>query len=57
MPSDSTVLNGTYRLSRPLYMYTNGDPSGLAKEFIDYLLSDAGQQIVKDVGFVALNAK
>jgi phosphate transport system substrate-binding protein len=38
-------------------MYTNGDPSGLAKEFIDYLLSDAGQQIVKDVGFVALNAK
>jgi phosphate transport system substrate-binding protein len=54
MPSDATVLNGTYKLSRPLYMYTNGDPSGLAKSFIDYILSDEGQKIVKDVGFVVV---
>jgi len=54
MPSDATVLNGTYKLSRPLYMYTNGDPSGLAKIFIDFILSDEGQKIVKDVGFVVV---
>jgi ABC-type phosphate transport system substrate-binding protein len=35
-------------------MYTNGKPRGLAKKFIDFVLSLAGQRIVEDLGFVPL---
>jgi phosphate transport system substrate-binding protein len=35
-------------------MYTNGDPKGLAKDFIDFILSPEGQKIVEEVGFVSL---
>lgn len=51
-PSEETVRNGSYPLARPLYMYTNGNPSGLAKSFIDFILSTEGQKIVRDNGFV-----
>lgn len=51
-PSNETVNNGTYKLARPLFMYTNGEPQGNAKAFIDYVLSPAGQKIVLDVGYV-----
>jgi len=50
----ASVLDGSYKIGRPLFMYTNGEPSGLAKDFIDYILSDAGQKLVEDVGYVAL---
>jgi len=53
-PSQKTVVSGEYKLSRPLFMYTNGKPKGLAKKFIDFVLSLAGQRIVKDLGFVPL---
>ena len=52
MPSVETAKSGTYPLARPLYMYTNGEPKGLAKEFIDFVLSPKGQKIVKARGFV-----
>lgn len=38
--------NGTYPIVRPLLLLTKGEPEGLVKEFIDYCLSDEGQQIV-----------
>jgi len=53
-PSVETVLKGTYPISRPLFMYTNGKPKGLAKDFIDFVLSEEGQRIVKEQGFVSL---
>jgi len=53
-PSQKTVVSGKYKLSRPLFMYTNGKPKGLAKKFIDFVLSLAGQRIVEDLGFVPL---
>jgi len=53
-PSEKTVVSGEYKLSRPLFMYTNGKPKGLAKKFIDFVLSLAGQRIVEDLGFVPL---
>ena len=52
MPSEATVTNDTYPLARPLFMYTNGQPSGSAKAFIDFVMSKAGQEIVKEAGFV-----
>ncbi|WP_242361023.1 MULTISPECIES: phosphate ABC transporter substrate-binding protein [Anaeromyxobacter] len=50
-PSAENVASGKYPLSRPLFMYTRGKPSGEAKAFIDYCLSPAGQKIVTQVGY------
>ena len=52
--SVATVLDGSYGLSRDLFVYTAKAPTGLAKTYIDWILSDAGQKIVKDQGFVPL---
>lgn len=54
LPSKETVLNGTYYLARPLFYYTNGEPTGLIKEFIDYCLLTAGQEKVSEVGYIPL---
>lgn len=51
-PSIDNIKTGKYPLSRALYMYTNGEATGLKKEFIDYTLSDKGQGIVTDVGYI-----
>jgi phosphate transport system substrate-binding protein len=48
------VLAGTYPIARDLYLFTMGNASGLAKEFIDYIMSTEGQEIVADEGFVPL---
>lgn len=55
-PDVNNVLNGTYPLSRPLYFYTNGEPQGAIKLFIDFTLSVKGQQQFKETGFVPLGA-
>lgn len=51
-PSVATVKNKTFPYSRPTFFYTNGDPSGEAKGFVDFTLSPKGQAIVGQVGFV-----
>jgi phosphate transport system substrate-binding protein len=51
-PTLDNIKNGTYPLSRPLYMYTNGEPTGLTKEFIDFVLSEKGQEIVTNEGYI-----
>ena len=50
-PTSESILNGKYPLSRSLYFYTNGEPSGLTKEFIDFVLSETGQNLVTEVGY------
>ncbi|MEO0116720.1 MAG: PstS family phosphate ABC transporter substrate-binding protein [candidate division WOR-3 bacterium] len=45
---------GKYPIARYLYQYTNGKPKGDAKRFIEWELSDAGQKIVEEVGFLPL---
>jgi phosphate transport system substrate-binding protein len=52
--SVATVKNGTYKLKRFLYMYTPGEPSGLSKQFLDFVLSADGQKIVEEVGYVSV---
>jgi len=54
LPSVATALDGTYPVARPLLYYTNGEPAGVVKEFIDYCLSPEGQARVLDVGYVPL---
>jgi phosphate transport system substrate-binding protein len=52
--SKETVLTKEYKLSRPLFMYTNGKPKGLVKEFIDFILSTEGQKLVDEEGYVSI---
>ncbi len=49
------IMSGDYPLARPLHYYTNGEPAGLAKEYLDYVLSSTGQDIVSDVGYFPVN--
>jgi phosphate transport system substrate-binding protein len=53
-PTPENVLSWKYPISRPLYLYTDGEPNGLVKDFIDYALSDEGQKIVIDTYFVPI---
>jgi phosphate transport system substrate-binding protein len=53
-PGIATVLDHTYPISRPLYMITKGLPTGLAKDYIDFIMSPDGQKIVEEQGFVPL---
>lgn len=51
-PNESTVQSKAYPYSRPTFYYTNGAPAGLAKAFIEFTHSSAGDTIVRNVGFV-----
>jgi phosphate transport system substrate-binding protein len=53
-PSVATALDGTYPISRPLVYYTNGAPTGIIMADIDYCLSEEGQKVVLEAGFVPL---
>jgi phosphate transport system substrate-binding protein len=53
--SAETTLNGTYPISRPLYMFTPGWPTGDTLNFINYVLHpQKGQKYVSDAGYVPL---
>jgi phosphate transport system substrate-binding protein len=51
-PSVKTVQDHSYSYWRPTFYYTNGEPGGLAKQFLDFTVSSPGQKIVAQVGFV-----
>jgi phosphate transport system substrate-binding protein len=52
--SAETVLSGKYPISRKLYCYTNGEPSGNIKTYMDWIKGPEGQAIVSEVGYIAL---
>jgi phosphate transport system substrate-binding protein len=54
LPSVDTVNDGTYPISRPLYMYVSGEPEGAVGEYLDWILSE-GQILVTKLGFVPLH--
>ncbi|MDR0956900.1 MAG: phosphate ABC transporter substrate-binding protein [Endomicrobium sp.] len=53
-PNLENVMNGKYPISRPLYLYTNGEPYGVVEMFIKYALSDEGQNIVLNTDFAPI---
>ena len=56
-PVEATVASvkaGAYPVSRPLFMLTKGTPTGLAAQYIDFILSPEGQKIVEEEGFIPL---
>ena len=52
-PSARSVLDGSYPIARPLFMYTAGEPSGAVKKYLQWV-TGKGQSLVRDIGFVPL---
>ncbi|HIJ06033.1 MAG: Phosphate ABC transporter substrate-binding protein, PhoT family [Methanomicrobiales archaeon 53_19] len=53
-PTIDNVENKAYPIARSLHMYTKGPETGLAKDFLEFLMSAEGQQIVSNEGFVPI---
>jgi len=53
-PTLQNIINGTFPITRDLYIIVNGNPQGNVKKFIDFLLSDEGQKIVEETGYVSI---
>ncbi|ACN15938.1 PstS5 [Desulforapulum autotrophicum HRM2] len=54
-PDTETIRSGEYTIARGLYSNTRGDATGLSQQFIEYLLSNEGQSIVREKGFIPVN--
>jgi len=52
MPTEAAVHSGEYSIARPLFFYTDGDPTGAVKQFVDFCLGPDGQRIVRETGYV-----
>ena len=52
--TDANVKAGTYKLQRPFVYVTKEAPAGLAKAFIDFVLSAEGQKIITDEGAISI---
>jgi phosphate transport system substrate-binding protein len=57
LPSIPTVNDKTYAIARDLYMYTDGEPTGTVKEYLDWILSPEAQEIVAELGFVPVDTE
>jgi len=51
------IWSGDYSISRYLYCYTNGEATGKLKDFMDYIVSPSGQNIVKSMEYIPLPSK
>ena len=54
-PTPSNIATHKYPMSRPLFLLTDGPPSGDAKVFVDFLLGDRGQALVRKHGYLSLD--
>jgi phosphate transport system substrate-binding protein len=54
LPTVATVLDGSYGIRRPLYMITKGAAEGDVKGYLDWIVSDAGQKVLQDKGYIPL---
>jgi len=52
LPSIATVNDKSYAIARDLYMYTDGEPTGIVKEYLTWILAPEAQEIVAELGFV-----
>jgi phosphate transport system substrate-binding protein len=53
-PSIEAVKDGSYPIARVLYMYTSGQPTGVIQQYLNWIMSEDGQEIVEELGFVPL---
>jgi phosphate transport system substrate-binding protein len=54
LPSIETVNNKTYPIARDLYMYSQGQPEGAVRDYLDWIMSVDAQAIVAKLGFVPI---
>jgi len=55
-PSVETASDRSYPIARPLFMYTDGEPQGAIKDYMDWILSDTGQCILVNKGYAPVHA-
>lgn len=55
-PTMETVTNGTYPIARKLFMYTVGEPTGIAADFLDFATSPEGQELAEKAGYYPLGS-
>ena len=53
-PTKESVVDGSYAISRTLWMITNGAPNSAEQAYLDFVLGDEGQKIVESVHFIAI---
>lgn len=53
-PTMENAIGGIYPLARFLYIYSAGEPTGIARQFLDFALSEIGQSVVDGVGYYPL---
>ena len=53
-PTEESVVDGSYAISRTLWMITKGAPNSIEQAYLDFVLSDEGQEIVEKVHFIAI---
>ncbi|NNJ96853.1 MAG: phosphate ABC transporter substrate-binding protein [Gammaproteobacteria bacterium] len=53
-PSVATAVDRSYPIARPLFMYTNGEPQGDVKTYLDWIMSDTGQCIIVGKGYAPM---
>lgn len=53
--SVDTVKDGSYKISRPFNIATKGEVSDVAQDFINFIMSDEGQKVVEDNGYIAVS--
>ena len=52
--TEANIKDGTYKVSRPFNIATKGDPTNeVAKDFIEYIMSTEGQQVISDNGYIS----
>lgn len=57
VPSQENAANGSYTITRLLYMNTKGEPSGLTRLFVDYIYSPDGKEFISSSGYIPVDKK
>jgi phosphate transport system substrate-binding protein len=52
LPTIATVNDKSYPIARDLYMYSRGQPTGVVKDYLDWVFGPEAQKIVAELGFV-----
>ena len=50
-PSVASAIDGSYPIARPLFMYTNGQPTGFVGDYLNWIMSNEGQCIILNKGY------
>lgn len=54
-PTVPTAMDGSYPIARPLFMYTDGEPTGIVGDYMNWIKSDAGQCIIFEKGYAPID--